>query len=265
MAQTLFSGFCQMAPLVINGSGSNSPIGEINNLGLTYAKEPDRYFDSNGVSELIILRGVSGTAQHEQIPKSHQAPVLQICDWLYSQADAGKLDASSQITLQALIAQFSDMAIFKDIGVMKTDGRVWLPASLYFSVTVETVVHEFKLWFAIENLLNEFPYRDIYVFGPVPPTEIDILLTYNYKELAARFAEETAARLQARIDGLLDSNKYPYSSRQVVSFDIYDQINKPYATVGDWTVILYGNPLNADEDINEAIKKLPPEPPLFFP
>lgn len=252
MAQTLFSGFCQITPLVINGS--TSPIGEINNLGETYAKEPDRYYNGKGISELIILRGVAGTAQHEKIPSSHQTPVVDMCDWLYAQAKAGKLSNNSQATLQALMAEFSGNSVFKSVGTMVTDGSIWLPSHIYFSMTIGAVVHEFKIWFAIKNLLDEFPYRDIYVFGPVPPAETDLLMTLNYKELATRLAQETFSRLQARIDKLLDSNKYPYSARLVVPYDVYDLINKPNKTVAEWTIVIYGNPLNADDDINEAIK-----------
>ena len=81
MAQTLFSGFCQFTPLVVNGS--TSPIGEITVLGESYSKEPHRYYNGKGISELIIQRGVAGTNQHEKIPTSHQSPVINICDWLY--------------------------------------------------------------------------------------------------------------------------------------------------------------------------------------
>ena len=252
MARTLFSGFCQLDPLVVNGS--QSPIGELSVLGKTYAKEPFIYFNGKGVSELYIMRGVAGTSQHEKVPSSHSPAVLDVCDWLYAQAAAGKIGNSPQATLQALITQFTDGFIFGQIGNMVTDGRVWLPASIQFELTKNNVVHDFKIWFALDNYLNEFPYRDIYVFGPVPPEEIDLLADLNYRDLTARLAEETSARLQARIDKLLDSNKYPYSSRQVVSYDVYDLINKPHTTLADWTVVIYGNKLNADDDINEAIK-----------
>ena len=252
MAQTLYSGFCQLNPLVINGS--TSPIGEITNLGESYAKEPDRYYNGKGISELIILRGVAGSSQSEKIPTSHQAPVLDICDWLYNQAVAGKVTNNQAACLQMLIAEFSGTTTFNDIGAMTTDGSIWLPAHIDFTMKIGTVVHDFKIWFAIKNLVDEFPYRDIYVFGPVPPSDIDSLMTLNYRDLAAHLATQTAGMLQERIDKLLDGNKHPYSSRQVYSYDIYDLINKPFTTLGEWTVIIYGNPLNADDEVNEAIK-----------
>lgn len=252
MARTLFSGFCQLDPLVVNGS--TSPIGEITTKGKTYAKEPYNYFNGKGVSELYIMRGVAGTAQHEKVPSSHSPAVLDVCDWLYAQAVAGKIGNSSQATLQALATQFKDGYIFLGVGTMVTDGKIWLPASINFELTKSNVVHEFKIWFALENYLNEFPYRDIYVFGPVPPEEIDLLADLNYRDLATRLAQETASRLQSRIDKLLDYDKYPPTNRQVLTYDVYDLINKPHTTPADWTIIMYGNPLNADEEINEAIK-----------
>lgn len=252
MARTLFSGFCQLDPLVVNGS--TSPIGELTVRGKTYAKEPYNYFNGKGISELFIMRGVAGTSQHEKVPSTHSPAVLDVCDWLYTQANAGKIGNSSPATLQSLIAQFKDGFIFTGIGNMVTDGRVWLPASVQFELTKNNVVHDFKIWFALENYLNEFPYRDVYVFGPVPPEEIDLLADLNYRDLSARLAQETASRLQKRVDKLLDGNKYPPSERRVVTYDVYDLINKPHVTPADWTIVIYGNPLNADDDINEAIK-----------
>ena len=71
---------------------------------------------------------------------------------------------------------------------MITDGRIWLPSHIYFSMTIGAIVHEYKIWFAIQNFIDEFPYRDIYVFGPVPPAEIDLLMTLNYRDLETRLA-----------------------------------------------------------------------------
>lgn len=252
MARTLFSGFCQFDSLVVNGS--TSPIGELTVLGKTYSKEPYMYYNGKGISELYIMRGVVGTSQTEKVPTTHSPTVLEVCDWLYTQANAGKFNNNAQTTLQALITQFTDGFIFTDIGAMVTNGRVWLPSSINFELTKNNVVHEFKIWFALENYLTEFPYRDIYVFGPVPPAEIDLLIDLNYRDLATRLAQETAARLQKRIDTLLDNNKYPPSSRQVITYDVYDLINKPQTTSADWTIIIYGNQLNAEDEINEAIK-----------
>lgn len=250
MTQTVFSGFCQYPSLVINGS--TSPIGEITVLGESYAKEPHRYYSDT--SELIIHRGVAGELQHEKIPTSHQKPVLNLCDWVYQQANSSNFNDNSQAVLQALSAEFGGQCAFKTVGNMITDGRIWLPSHIYFTMTIDNVVHDFKIWFAIQNFIDEFPYRDIYVFGPVPPEQIDLLMTLNYRDLEKRLAEETASRLQARIDKLIDSNKYPYSKRLVVKYDIYDLINKPHKVTAEWTIVIYGNPNNAEDDINEAIK-----------
>lgn len=252
MAQTNFSGFCQIPPLKINGS--LSPIGELTVKGFSYAKEPDYFYQDKEPCELVIFRGVAGSSQHEKIPSTHVNGVMTVCNWLYSQALAGKTNSNSVTALQLLSTQFSNGYKFNSVGVMVTNSTIWLPSHIDFTYTVNDVVHEFKIWFAIDNFINEFPYRDIYVIGPVPPEEIDSLLDLNYKDLQKRLAEETTSRIENRIYKLIGESKYPYTARLVYTYDIYDVINKPYTTKADWTIIIYGNPANADDEINEAIK-----------
>lgn len=252
MSKTFYSGFCAITPFAT--SAYQHQLGVLNNKGLSYAKVPQLYYKDKELLELILFRGVEGDEQHATIPTSHSEPVLELLSWMYTQATAGKFTSNAQNALQMLIAEFTDGYTFKTIGTMVTNGSVYLPSHIEFVLVKNNVEHEFKIWFALENFLTEFPYRDIYVFGPVPPDQIDLLLTSNYKELAARFAEETAARLEARVQALIGDNKIPYTWRNVFTYDVYDRINKPYTTKGDWTIIIWGNPLNAEDEINEAIK-----------
>lgn len=251
MSKAYYSGFCQINPF--STSAYQHQLGVLNNKGLSYAKAPQVYYKNAELLELVIFRGVQGTVQDATIPSTHSGPILEVLSWMYNQAIASKFTSNAQSTLQLLVTQFSNYT-FNSIGEMKTNGKVYLPSHIDVAITVNSVEHEFKIWFALENFLVEFPYRDIYVFGPVPPTEIDILLSSNYKELTARFAEETAAKLEARIQKVIGDNVVPYTWRNVLSYDIYDLINTPQTTKGDWTIILWGNPLDAEDAINEAIK-----------
>lgn len=252
MSNTFYSGFCIIPPLVINGS--LSPIGELNSKGMTYAKEPDFYYQKGSPCYLTVFRGVNGDKMYEKIPTSHQNPTLEVCNWLYQQAVNNKFNNSEINCLQQLRAQFTDNYNFKNIGTMITNNQIWLPRHLQFTVTRNNIEHEFKIWFAVENFLEEFPYREIYVFPPLPPAESDSLFKLNYKELQKRLAEETIDRLEDRVHNLLEQEKYPYTTRFIKSYDVYDLINKPEKTLCHWTIVQYGNPKNADEEIEEAIK-----------
>lgn len=251
MSTAYYSGFCQINPF--STSAYQHQLGVLNNKGLSYAKSPQIYYKNAELLELVIFRGVQGTVQNATIPSTHSTPILNVLSWMVTQATANKFTSNAQSTLQMLIAEFSNYT-FKSIGEMKTNGKVYLPSHIEVAITVNSVEHEFKVWFALENFLVEFPYRDIYVFGPVPPTEIDVLLSSNYKELTTRFAEETSAKLEARIQKVIGDNVVPYTWRNVLTYDVYDTINTPNTTKGDWTIIIWGNPLDAEDAINEAIK-----------
>lgn len=252
MSKTYYSGFCAITPFAT--SAYQNQLGVLDNKGLSYSRYPQLYYKDKELLELIVFRGVEGEEQQSKIPSTHSDPVLDVLSFMLEQAMAGKFDSSSANCLQMLITQFTTGYEFTSIGTMVTNGSVYLPAHIQFTLTVNSVIHDFKIWFALENFKTEFPYRDIYVFPPVPPSEIDVLIEYNYKELQERFAKETAAKIEARVKALIGDNVIPYTWRDVISYDIYDLINKPHTTKGDWTIILWGNPNNAEDEINEAIK-----------
>ena len=252
MVNTYFSCFCAIRPLVINGS--TSPLGELTTKTITYAKEPDYYYQDNKSCYLISFRGVKGNSQFEKIPSTHKDLVMNVCNWLYERAVENKFSSSNINCLQQLKAEFIDGYNFIKVNTMVTNSSIWLPSSIQFTVTKNNVEHEFKIWFANEYFQEEFPYVDFYVFGPVPPEEIDLLVTLDYKRLRERLNEETAARLEERVHKLLDNEKYPYTSRTVVSYDVYDLINKDHKTEADWTIIAYGNTKDSDDAKEEAIK-----------
>lgn len=247
-----YSCFCTIAPF--STSKYQHQLGVLNSKAVSYSREHKVYYKDKEVLELILFRGVSGEVQNEGIPLTFSEDVLTLLSWMYTQATNNKFTDSKTNTNQLLVSEFTDGYSFTTIGEMVSNGQVYLPSHIEFTLTKNDVKHEFKIWFALANFLVEYPYRDIYVFGPVPPEEIDLLITSNYKELEERFAQETAARLETRVKNLIGDNLIPYTWRDVLTYDIYDTINKPHTTKGDWTIILWGNPLNAEDAINEAIK-----------
>lgn len=252
MSTNFYSCFCEFHELIINGS--TSPIGEMTNNTRSYAKEPDFYFEPDKQGDLYSFRGISATSKYEKIPSTFAKPVIDMLDWLYTQATENKTTNSSQSCLQILKTNYTTGWTWTDIGTMITNNSIWLPSSIEFSLKVGTVTNDFRIWFANDYFAVEFPYREIYVVGPVPPTEIDYLADKNYKQVKERLQAETTAKIEARVNSLLGTDYPPYSARIVYSFDVYDLINTPNKNSADWTVIYYGNPNDAEEETYDAIK-----------
>lgn len=253
MSTTIYSGFCEIHDLMINGS--TSPIGELTNSTRTYSKESDFYFATDNPCDLRIFRGVSESSMYEKLPATYAQPILAMCKWLYDQSVLGNTTESSQGCLQLLKATFTNGWEWKDTGKMVTNNAIWLPSNISFNYTVAGVTNEFKIWFANEYFAVEFPYREIYVIHPVPIADIDFLADNNYQVVAKRLAEETTSKIEARVHALIGNNTNPYTARIVMSFDIYDRLNVPKFNQGDWTIIYYGNPNDADEETYEKIKE----------
>lgn len=252
MSTNLYSCFCEIHDLIINGS--TSAIGELTNKTRSYAKEPDFYFQDEGQCDLYSFRGVSDTSKYEKVPSTHSAPVLAMLNWLYDQAVTNKTTNSAQGCLQLLKATYTTGWVWNDVNAMVTNNSIWLPSSIDFNLTVNGVECGFKIWFANEYFAVEFPYREIYVIGPVPPDEIDYLADKNFQQVKTRLQEETTAKIEARVATLLGTDFQPYTTRVVYTFDVYDLVNTPNKNSADWTIIYYGNPNDAEEETYEAIK-----------
>lgn len=255
MSTNLYSCFCVIKDLVINGS--TSPLGELSTKSVSYSKEPDFYFKDGKPVGLVGFRGVSDTSMYEQVPKTHYEPVIDMMAWLFEQAKGKKTTDSPQGCLQLLKAQYTNGWEWKGVNQMVTNNDIWLPSSINFVYTVGGVAHEFKIWFANDFFAVEFPYREIYVVHPIPIADIDYLADNNYKQVRDRLAAETTDKVQERVDAVLGGKGLyePYTERIVMGFDIYDLINVPQKNMGFWTIIYYGNPNDAEEETYEAIKK----------
>lgn len=250
---TLYSCFAEIHDLIINGS--NSPIGELTNKTRSYAKEPDFYSQPDADIDLWGFRGVSNTSKYEKIPTAFVKPVVNMISWLYTQAIGNKTTNSSQSCLQLLKTTYTTDWTWTDVGVMVTNNAIWLPSSITFTLKVGDVTNDFKIWFANEYFAVEFPYREIYVIHPVPIANIDALVDKNFKQVLQLIQGQTTAKIEERVDELLGKDYPPYSARVVYSFDIYDLVNTPNKNTGDWTVIYYGNPNDAEEETYEQIKQ----------
>jgi hypothetical protein len=252
MSPTLYSCFSVINDLIINGS--TSPLGELTNNTITYAKDPDFYSQAGVPINLVGFRGVSETSNYEKVPDAFVKPVTDMLNWLYNQAKTNKTTNSSQACLQLLKTNYVTGWTWADVGVMVTNNAIWLPSSIRFTLTVGDVTCDFKIWFANEYFAVEFPYREIYVVHPIPITDIDSLADQNYKQVKALIQAQTTSKIEARVDALLGTDYAPPSRRVVYSFDIYDLINTGNKNTGDWTVIYYGNPNDAEEQTYEQIK-----------
>lgn len=251
----LYSCFTTISELKINGS--TSPLGELTNKTQTYSKQPDYYSQENKPCELVGFRGINQDnkdSRYEKIPSSHSAPILTMLNWLYEEAKKGNLNDSPQVALQALQTKFTVGWVWKDVATMVTNGAVWLPSSINFTLEVGGVIHEFKIWFANAAFKDEFPYREIYVFHPIAIGGIDFLAEKNYREIHNRLMEETIDKLENRVRALLGEND-PYTARITIPFDVYDLVNKPMYNTAYWTVVYYGNPNDAEEETYEQIRQ----------
>lgn len=255
MSTNLYSCFCKIQDLIINGS--TSALGELTNKTESYAKEPDFYYKAGKPTELIGFRGVSDTSKYEQIPASHSGPIIDMMSWLFDQANKGNTTESAQSCLQLLKATYTAGWEWISVNQMVTNNAIWLPSSINFTYSVGAVKHEFKIWFANDYFSVEFPYREIYVIHPIPIQDIDFLADSNYKQVADRLAQETTDKVQDRVDAVLGGkgNYQPYTDRIVMSFDVYDTINVGKFNRAHWTIIYYGNPNDAEEETYEKIKE----------
>ncbi len=249
-----YLSFCSISELHDNNVLTTSPIGELSNRTRTYAKDPGNYSNTGSPCVLYTFHSTTNEVP-AAIPKEIANRQIEFCDWLFQQSKDKKLTNSSANCMQQLKATFSNNVEWTDIGVMVTNMSMWLPSHIHGFIIAGTERYEFKIWFANEYFETGFPYYEILVIHPIPIAGIDYLADKNYQQVAAKLAEQTTASIEARVLKLTNNSKYPYTDRYVLAFDIYDRFNKPQKNVGYWTIIIYGNGTDAEDQVYEAIKK----------
>ncbi|UPT53953.1 hypothetical protein [Vibrio phage phiKT1019] len=229
-----------------------SPIGELTSQEMTFSKDPNYYPSKDGTVSLVNFYSKNLNDEEIYLDQALIDRQNEVTVWLLDQGKKGNLNQDAQECLQQLRATFTKDIEIVSVGEMVTNSAIYLPSFVEIKFPTTDPVTA-RIWYATGHFESGYPYREVLVALPLPPKEMDFLLTHNHLEIEERLSQETADHIQERVNVLTFGQKYPYSARKPVKFEFLDTTNGVTVPLY-FTVIIYGNATDADEQIYEAIK-----------
>lgn len=246
---TSYLSFGSFARLHNNNHLVTSPIGELSNKAMTYAKDPAK-FSLVGGSEMVLVNFLAETDNQDVVmPQDLADKEISIGNWLYDQANRGNITASSANCLSLLQQQFTNNIEILEVGDMVTNNTVFFPSFIRGNHKVNGENQSFYIWFANEYFLSQYPRVSFVICHPLPIEEMDTLMDMNYRQVNERLAKETPNVVEDRIDKLTNNEQHPASYRRIDSFSIVDTINVPNYSTGYWQTLVNGNGDDADDQL----------------
>lgn len=252
---TSYLSFASIAKLHNNSLLSASTIGELSNKARTYAKDPGVFTIEAELQESVLYNFL---AQKDSVdivmPQGIAETQIRISNWLYEQAKLNNITGSRPNTLALLQATFNLEVEIEEVGEMATNNAIWLPSYVKGVHLIGEEKQTFYLWFSDPYFRTQYPVVSFTIIHPIPLDEIDFLMTQNYQQIDARFALETPIVIEDRTHRLTNDSEWPYTERNVISFQIMDLINKPQFSTGYWRYVEWGNGQDAEDQLFEQIK-----------
>lgn len=149
-------GFITISAFANNTVGVVAELGELSPLGRSFSREVGSYVSSSAPDvKLLSFYSLADGVQVETEP-DYTNPTLAISQWLYTKSIQGVLTDDTNAALTMLQAEFHSTVTVKSMGVMKTNGRYWLPSSVEFTVlSAPDAENVLKVWYADKSFTSE--------------------------------------------------------------------------------------------------------------
>lgn len=254
---TSYFSFASLTKLHDNSKNQVSPIGEASNKALSYARDPKEF--SLPVTVASATKLINFQTQKDGVeivmPQAIAEVQIGVSNWLYDQANQGKITSSRVNTLNLLKTQFSNGIVIEDVGEMVTNNVIWLPSFVKGYHIVNAEQQPFYIWMADAYFLIQYPYVSFTVIHPIPLGEFDSLMNMNYKQIEERLSRETAAVVSKRERDATNNFAWPGTERNVLEFQIMDLINTGKFNVGSWVVWSWGNGADSEDQLYDQMQE----------
>lgn len=247
MSNTVFKAFATHDSLIKNRPGILNPLGELSQYALTYSREKGVYTDPNAYPS-ITLTAFTSAVDGERVEADPvlRANVFQIVGWLYAKAInvADRLETFD--LLNALLENYSNIAINFNGGAIATDGTFYLPE--WVSWTDKDSGTAVKIWFAESSFTRK--YEDYSISVVQPFTTMDWFFLPG-SEVNNRLNAITQTQVFSKIAET--RGKEPETHLLPVTYQYFDP-NKPERILDvTWFVLVYGEAGNNVDAIKDAI------------
>lgn len=246
MDSYVLKGFAAHAAFASNLSNVVNPIGELSQLGNTYAREKGIY-SSQTTREITLFAFQSESNGVFATPDvDFKNRVLEMIQWVYNKT----LTTSGELYADQILLQFLDTFQGKiqnpDSGAMVTDGTYWMPEWLsWHDTTYNAYV---RIWFSDDSFRRKFDDFSITVVPPIDHLDDFFKVGADVEALLkSRTATDDMLKVEAAKNG------FPETRIRCDIFKYYDQITTTRVLDTSWYILVNGIAGDNIDSIKDAI------------
>lgn len=243
-------GFINITALHDSANDSVSSVGELSELADSFARDKTYFKRANEQVEFVAF--TSKIDKVRVVPKAtYTMPILDIAQWVYSNAINGTLTNDQEAFQRLFVGQFGLQ--LKDVftGAMVDRKGNWFPSWLTFTIDHEEN-NEIQLYFSDDAFQERYKDFEIYVVTPIDPVDTFQGIRKTVEEAMAGWNLPDHSDKVNRI-----ANGVPYTYLISNTYTWHDREDFSSTMPTNWSVIVYGaagaNPTNIKQAYREHI------------
>jgi hypothetical protein len=246
-------GFMVIQPLADNTPGAIAQLGELSTYAKTFSKDIGHYSRSAEPDvDLMVFHSQIDDGVQTEIRVAYRDPILELGQWLYTNAIGGFFNGSESEFSSLLLAEFSDRLTDLNVGQMVQEGdtTTWLPQYLDFKVVAPGVDAEnfIRLWLSDQAFRAQYDEYTIEVVPPIDALDDFFKTAVEVKALLDQYNDtERMQRIQAVI------GDKPPTHQRVELYTWANPIQPDYELTTPWTLVIYGPAGNNIDNIKATL------------
>lgn len=233
--------------------GKTATIGEMTKENYTYSNEIERYsLPSYGNVNLVSLQSTRSDNQ-VSVGLVYQDLLLKMSEWLYTRSISSNIPSDTPTLLQALRAEFGDVANITEVGEIIYKDSYLFPTYVTLSATNAGEDNNLFIWYGHQSLEMYYPNKDYTGILPVENVDIDKLA--GDRDVATALIKAiTIVNHNARADKAAQGRPQTYWI--TMNFKWYDKDNADINFDTPFTILCHGPQSKNIDLIKEYLRNL---------
>lgn len=233
--------------------GKVASIGEMTKENYTYSNEIERYRLTDYPDVTLVSLQSARDKDQVAVGLVYQQLLLKVTEWLYVRSIGGNIPTDTPTLLQALRAEFGDIANITEVGEIIYKDTYLFPTSLTLSATNAGEDNNLYIWYGHESLERYYPNTDYTGILPVENADIDKLA--GDRDVAVALIKAiTIVNHNARADKAAQG--HPQTFWVTMNFKWHDKDNADINFDTPFTVLCHGPQSKNIDLIKEYLRTL---------
>lgn len=225
-------GFIASKEGVDNHPSQVGMFGELSSFAMSFSKEIG-YYDLEHKDTFLLAFTSLADGVKIQLTSSQYQSISDVAKWVYEKNATGSMPADKRTLVIELANAFYGIIKNIESGELLSSGTQTMPEWLLWE---NDNGDYFKIWFANESFVNQFPDIECVV---VPPIDRLDDFFQSYANVKAMIGTQTVTSFFERLSER--KGKYPESHIQYLEYDFHDTLKQNPNIATKWAVLIYGN------------------------